>query len=75
MLKRISKEDPRQKFHAAILERMDSQNVEPSLISEATKIPESRLRKIIGSKPGIALFSDLIALAAFFEISLDSFFS
>jgi hypothetical protein len=70
-----SEEDPRQKFQAAILERMDSQNVEPSLISEATKIPESRMRKIIGSKPGVALFSDLIALAAFFEISLDSFFS
>jgi hypothetical protein len=70
-----SEEDPRQKFQAAILERMDSQHVEPSLISEATDIPESRLRSIIGSKPGVALLSDLIALAAFFEISVDSFFS
>jgi hypothetical protein len=70
-----SEEDPRQRFQAAILERMDSQHVEPSLISQATDIPESRLRSIIGSKPGVALFSDLIALAAFFEISVDSFFS
>lgn len=68
-------EDPRQKFQAAILERMASQHVGPSLISEATDIPESRLRSIIGSKPGVALLSDLIALAAFFEISVDSFFS
>ncbi len=70
-----SEEDPRQKFQAAILERMDSKHVEPSLISEATDIPESRLRSIIGSKPGGAMLSDLIALAAFFEISVDSFFS
>lgn len=70
-----SGEDPRQKFQAAVLERMDSQHVEPSLISAATDIPESRLRSIISSKPGVALFSDLIALAAFFEISVDSFFS
>ena len=75
MLDGSSGEDPRHKFQIAVLERMESHNFEPSLVSKATKIPESRLLKIIGSKPGIALFSDLIALAAFFEISLDSFFS
>lgn len=75
MLEGSSEEDPRRKFQTAILERMDSQHIEPSLISEATDIPESRLRSIVGSKPGAALFSDLIALAAFFEISVDSFFS
>ena len=72
MISGSSEEDPRQKFQTAVLERMDSRKLEPSLISEATKIPESRLKAIIGSKPGIALFSDLIALAAFFEVSLDS---
>jgi hypothetical protein len=75
MLDGSSGEDPRHKFQVAFLEKIESHNVEPSLISKVTKIPESRLRKIMGSKPGIALFSDLIALAAFFEISLDSFFS
>ena len=69
-----SEEDPRQKFQAAIVERIDSQHVEPKLISEATDIPESRLGSIISSKPGVALLSDLIALAAFFEISVDSLF-
>ena len=75
MLNGLSEEDPRQKFRTAVLERMDSRKLEPHLLSEATKIPESRLRTIMGSKPGVALFSDLIALAAFFEISIDSFFS
>ena len=67
--------DPRKKFQTAVLAKIKSQHVEPSLISKATNIPESRLRSIIGSKPGVALFSDLVALAAFFEISVDSFFS
>lgn len=75
MLEGSSEEDPRQKFQIIVLERMNSRQLEPSLISAATNIPESRLRSIIGSKPGVALFSDLIALAAFFEISVDSFFS
>ncbi len=67
--------DPRKKFQAAVLAKIESQHIERSLISKATNIPESRLRSIIGSKPGVALFSDLLALAAFFEVSVDSFFS
>ena len=67
-------EDPRKKFQIVVLEKMDSLQLEPRLISMATSIPESRLRAIIGNKPGEALFFDLLALAAFFEVSPDTFF-
>ena len=70
-----TEEDPQRRFQAAVQRRMDSSKVDPSLVSKATKIPESRLRTIMGSEPGVALLSDMIALAAFFEMSLDSFFT
>ena len=66
--------DPRDKFRTALLAKIESQRIEPSIISKGTNIPESRLRSILGNEPGFALLSDLLALAVFFEISVDSFF-
>jgi hypothetical protein len=68
-------EDPRTKFQAAILERMAQRDIEPEHLSALTSIPTSRLMLILGGRPGAALLSDLIALAVFFEISVDSFFT
>jgi hypothetical protein len=54
---------------------MEDRNVDAGHLSEVTKIPKHRLLTIMSSGPGAALFSDLIALATFFEISIDSFFT
>ena len=70
-----SEEDPRQRFRTVVLERMESGKIEARLLSQLTKIPEIRLLQIMDGTPGAALFSDLIALAIFFEISIDRFFT
>jgi hypothetical protein len=68
-------QDPQLKFRATVIERMEDWNVEAGHLSEITKIPKHRLLTIMSTGPGAALFSDLIALATFFEISIDSFFT
>jgi hypothetical protein len=70
-----TEEDPRQRFHTVVLERMESGKIEARLLSQLTQIPDNRLLQIVNGKPGAALFSDLIALAFFFEISIDRFFT
>ncbi|MEP6869564.1 MAG: hypothetical protein ABJA20_13715, partial [Novosphingobium sp.] len=63
------------KFRKAVLERMESGKIEVGLLSQHTKVPEIRLLQIMDGKPGAALLSDLMALALFFEISIDCFFT
>lgn len=39
---------------------MRSQQIDPSSVSEATNIPESRLKRIIGSEPEVADVGDCV---------------
>lgn len=67
--------DPRRLFRAAVVEKMLDGHLKLGDLSAATNIPENRLLAITGDKPGAALLSDLVALALYFDVSIDSFFT
>jgi hypothetical protein len=73
MQKDRSSNDPVSQFSASLKDRMASQNVDVTALSEATLIPAPRLREIL-DHPGTVRLAEIATLAVYFGTSLANFF-
>ncbi len=64
--------DPRSRLSDMVREKMRQDQIDVDELSEQTGVPAHRLRQIVEGQAGVALLSDMVALATYFGSPVDS---